>query len=117
MSGKAAAKKKGGVDPAEYEALRGRVAEQIGDLRAQFQEAVASYSVKVQGRLADVGDMLAADDPGSLSKSELAGRVAAMRGALERLMALDLRPAKGRRRDLKAVQELAEELSGTLSDW
>lgn len=117
MSGGKAAAKKAGVDPAEYEQLRGRLVEQLGDLRAQFQEAVASYSVRVQGRLADVGDMLAADEPGSLSKSELADRVAAMRGALERLMALDLRPAKGRRRDLKAVQELAENLSGTLSDW
>lgn len=105
------------AEAGEYAALRGRLTEQLADVRAQFQEAVASYSVKVQGQLSDVGDMLAADEPVSLSRSELSERNATMRGALERLMALDLRPARGRRRDLKAVQELAEELSGALSDW
>jgi hypothetical protein len=111
------ATKKAAADPAEYVELRGRLADQLGDLRAMFQEAVASYSVRVQGTLADVGDMLAGDEPGSLSRSELAERVATMREALERVRGLDLRPAKGRRRDLKAVQELADELSGTLSEW
>jgi hypothetical protein len=108
---------KNAADAEAYAELRGRLVEQLADLRAQFQEAVASYSVKVQGQLADVGDMLAADEPGSLSRSELAARTDALRGAVDRVMALSLKPAKGRRRDLKAVQELSEELAKTLSDW
>ncbi len=109
--------KKKKADPDEYAESRARLAEQLGDLRAQFQEAVASYSVRVQGQLADVGDLLAADDPAGLSKSELAARTTALRGALDRVMGLKLKPAKGRRRDLKAIQELGEELASQLADW
>lgn len=100
-----------------YPELRTRLVEQLADMRAQFQEAVASYSVRVQGELADVGDMLGADDPATLSKSERAARAVVLRAALDRVMALKLKPAKGRRRDLKAVQELASQLSSELSDW
>lgn len=71
----------------------------------------------MQGQLADVGDMLAADEPGSLSESERTARAAALRDALDRVMRLSLKPAKGRRRDLRAVQKLADSLAGTLSEW
>src|SRR5947209_2793645 len=87
-------------EPDAYEQMRGRLAEQLADLRAQFQEAVASYSVRVQGQLAEAGDVLVAVDPGKLSKAERQARERALRAALDRLGNLSLKPGKGRRRDL-----------------
>ncbi|HZQ99474.1 MAG TPA: hypothetical protein VFC93_11745 [Chloroflexota bacterium] len=100
-----------------YDQLRARLAEQLVDLRAQFQEAVASYSVKVQGELAEAGDILTADDPTPLSRRERQARAQALRAALARVGSLSLKPGKGRRRDLKAIQELARDLARELAEW
>jgi len=106
------------VQPDEYEQLRARLAEQLVDLRAQFQEAVASYSVKVQGKLAEAGDVLAAaEESGAISKGERQARARALRAALDRVGNLSLKPGKGRRRDLKTIQDLANELTRHLAEW
>jgi hypothetical protein len=97
--------------------LQAQLAELLVGLRGQFQEAVASYSVRVQGMLADVGDTLAADDPTRLGPAELSARAEALRRALREVEHLNLKPSKGRRRDLKAVQRVAEHASEVVADW
>ena len=97
--------------------LQAQLAERLVGLRGQFQEAVASYSVRIQGMLADVGDTLAADDPGRLGSAELSARAEALRRALRLVEHLDLKPSKGRRRDLKAVQRVAEHASEVIAEW
>ena len=66
--------------------------------------------------LAEVSDALAAEDPGKLSAGELKARRRLLREAIDRVGAIKLKPVKGRRRDLKAVEALAKELRGQLVD-
>src|SRR5207248_3619282 len=118
----AAARRRTGADDgggdlsAEPEPLseKRELADQLAHLRSEFQEAVACYSLRVQGILAEIGDALAADDPGKLSSRELKARRRLLREAIDRAGAMKLKPAKGRRRDLKAVEALAKELRGRL---
>ena len=70
----------------------------------------------MQGILAEIGDALAADDPGKLSAGELKVQRRLLREAIDRVGAIKLKPARGRRRDLRAVEELAKELRGQLVD-
>jgi hypothetical protein len=97
--------------------LQTRLADRLATLRGQFQEAVASYSVRVQGMLADVGDTLAADDPARLGAAELSARSDALRRALREVEQLNLKPSKGRRRDLKAIQRVVEHASEVVAEW
>ncbi|HEV8636479.1 MAG TPA: hypothetical protein VG370_19835 [Chloroflexota bacterium] len=97
--------------------LQGQLAERLVALRGQFQEAAASYSVHVQGMLADVGDTLAADDPSRLGSAELSTRAEALRRVLREVEQLSLKPSKGRRRDLKAIQRIAEHVSEVVAEW
>lgn len=101
----------------ECRALQRRLAEDLATLRTQFQEAVANYSVRVQGMLAEAGDALVADDPSRLGKADLEGRMNTLREMLRDVDRAKLRPARGRRRDLRTVQEIAERSCEVVSDW
>jgi hypothetical protein len=70
----------------------------------------------VQGILAEVSDALAVDDPVKLNSDDLKARRRLLRETIDRVGAIKLKPAKGRRRDLKAVEVLAKELRGQLVD-
>ena len=97
-------------------ALQAHIADRLVTLRAQFQEAIATYSVRVQGMLSQCGDLLG-DDVTKLSGPDRKHRERALRRILVMLDALDLKPAKGRRRDLKAIQTFATKLSGEVAEW
>lgn len=96
--------------------LQNQLAEQLVSLRVGFQEAVACYSVRIQSTLALVGDLLV-EDGGKLSAAERKARTRVLRRVLDDLSDLDLKPAKGRRRDLKAVEIFAAELSEEIAEW
>jgi hypothetical protein len=64
--------------------------------------------------LAEIGDALAAEDPGKLSAGELKALRRRLSEATERVGAIKMKPARGRRRDLKAVEALAKELRSQL---
>ncbi len=97
-------------------ALKRVLAERLIGTRAEFQEAVTCYSVRIQGILAQVGDVLA-ETTGSLTEDESRARERVLRRALDHLESLELKPAKGRRRDLKAVEILATDLATEFVDW
>lgn len=96
--------------------LQKQLADQLVILRAEFQEAVASYSVRVQGLLALVGDLLV-DEPVKLGDAEQKRRARLLRQALRDVGNLDLKPAKGRRRDLKAAEQFATALCDEIAEW
>ena len=100
-----------------YHALQQEIAERLGMLRAEFREAVANYSVNVQGLLAQLADALREEDSAELPSTERKVRVRALRQAIDELNALDLKPDKGRRRDLKRVEDFAIGLSDTIAEW
>ena len=93
-----------------------RIADQMVVLRLEFQEAVACYSVRVQSLLTQLGDMLA-EDAVHLSPLDRRSRERVLQRAVAGLDRLDLKPAKGRRRDLKAVELFAEDLSDAVAEW
>jgi hypothetical protein len=99
-----------------YTELQKRVANQTVVVRLEFQEAVACYSVRVQSLLTQLGDLLA-EDTGYLSPLDRRSRERVLQRALAGLDRLDLKPAKGRRRDLKAVELFAEDVSDAVADW
>jgi hypothetical protein len=101
----------------ECRALQRRLSDDLAVLRTQFQEAVANYSVRVQGMLAEAGDTLAGDDPARLGKAELEARVHALREVLHDVEHVHLKPTKGRRKDLRAVQRVADRVGEVVSDW
>ncbi len=101
----------------ECRALQRRLADDLATLRTQFQEAVANYSVRVQGMLAEAGDGLVADDPSRLGKADLEVRMNTLREMLRDIGHVQLKPAKGRRKDLRLVQEIAERSCEVVSDW
>jgi hypothetical protein len=70
----------------------------------------------VQSLLTQLGDMLA-EDAGHLRPLDRRARARVLQRALAGLDRLDLKPAKGRRRDLKAVELFAEDLSDAVADW
>jgi hypothetical protein len=97
-------------------ALQKQLADQLVTLRAEFQEAVVSYSVRVQGLLAQAGDLLV-EDFGQLGDTEQKRRMRLLRAALDDLAGFDLKPAKGRRRDLKAIEEFATAVCTEIAEW
>ena len=99
-----------------YTELQKRITDQMVVLRLEFQEAVACYSVRVQSLLTQLGDMLA-EDASRLTPVDRRTRERVLDHALAGLDRLDLKPAKGRRRDLKAVELFAEDLSDAVADW
>ena len=96
--------------------LQSHFVERLGTLRTEFQGVVASYSVRVQGRLSQAGDVLA-DDAEKLTSNERKRREKALRRLLEALGAIDLKPSKGRRRDLKAIEQFAKQLGDEVATW
>ena len=100
----------------ECAGLRGHIAERLVVLRTEFQNAVASYSVRVQGMLSQAGDLLM-EDAEKFGSSDRKHREKALRRIMGELDTMDLKPSKGRRRDLKAIELLAIQLSDEVSTW
>lgn len=100
----------------EIVSLKRSLAERLIGTRAEFQEALTCYSVRVHGTLAQICDVLL-EPEGSLGDAEARAREQTLRRALEHLENLELKPSKGRRRDLKAVEVLAKDLATETADW
>jgi len=97
-------------------ALQTHIAERLVSLRAEFQEALACYSVRAQGMLSQSADLLL-DDIETLSAADRKRREKALQRMIETMDSLALKPAKGRRRDLKAVEKFATQLGNEVAEW
>ena len=93
-----------------------RLFEQVVALRAQFQESIACYSVRVQGLLAMTSYVLD-EDLRTCTPAEQLARASALRMSTERINALKVKPSRGRRRDLKAIEKVADELTALVAEW
>lgn len=99
-----------------YAALQRTFAEHLAMVRAEFREAVANYSVRVQGLLTHIDDSVA-DGSSPLTGEDRERRTKAIQDALKTIESLNLKPSKGRRRDLKKVETLAEHLGDIIDEW
>lgn len=91
------------------------VAEELAFLRKTFRELVAAYGSAIEGEITHLHTQVVAD---AESKRKLpASRLDDLRDMLMLLRSLEVKPAKGRRRDLKRLENLVDELRAIADRW
>ena len=91
------------------------VAEELAFLRKTFRDLAETYTAQIEGELTRLHSTISAN---STSKKKLPGsRVADLRDMLMLLRSLDVKPAKGKRRDLKRIETLVEDLRTIVDRW
>jgi hypothetical protein len=91
-----------------------RVAEDLAFLRKSFRDLIAAYSGQIEGEITEVAELVKSD---AQSRKLPASRAHELRDMLSLLRNLDIKPAKGRRRDLKKVETVLEELHRIVERW
>lgn len=91
------------------------VAEELAFLRKSFKELVAAYATQIEADIAQLQMAVTAES--TAKKKYPASRVLDLRDMLMMLRNFDVKPAKGRRRDLKKVENLVEELQTIVERW
>lgn len=91
------------------------VAEELAFLRKSFRDLVAIYANQVEAEITHLHTVVNEE---AESKRKLpASRVNDLRDMLMLLRSLEIKPAKGKRRDLKKVENLVEELRVITDRW
>ena len=91
------------------------VTEELAFLRKTFRDLVGTYAAQLE---AEIAHLYAAVQADAESKKKLPGsRTSDLRDMLMLLRSLEVKPAKGRRRDLKKVENLIEELRAIIDRW
>lgn len=91
------------------------VAEELTFLRKTFRDLVQAYASQIEAEITQLHTLVAGE---AESKKKLPGtRVSDLRDMLMLLRSLEVKPAKGRRRDLKKIENLVEELRGIVEGW
>ena len=91
------------------------VADELAYLRKSFKELIAAYAAQVEGDIAQLQMTLGTEM--TSRKKFPASRVLDLRDMLMLLRNFDIKPAKGRRRDLKKIENLVEELQNIVERW
>ncbi len=90
-------------------------AEELAFLRQTFRDLVGTYAAQIEAEITQLHAAVVAD---AASKRKLPGsRVSDLRDILMLLRSLEVKPAKGRRRDLKKVETLVEDLRAIVDRW
>jgi hypothetical protein len=91
------------------------VAEELAFLRKSFRDLVTAYSSQIE---AEITQLHSTVNTQAESKRKLpASRVHDLRDMLMLLRSLEIKPTKGKRRDLKKVENLVEELRLIADRW
>lgn len=91
------------------------VAEELAFLRKSFKELISAYSTQMEAEIAQLQIVIAAET--DAKRKFPASRVADLRDMLMLLRSFDLKPARGRRRDLKKVEGLVKDLREIADRW
>lgn len=91
------------------------VIEELTYLRKTFRDLVAAYATSIESEIAHLHTRLSADAAGK--KKLPADRLNDLRDMLMTLRSLEVKPAKGRRRDLKRVESVVEDLRTIADRW
>jgi hypothetical protein len=91
------------------------VAEELAFLRKTFRDLVGTYSAQIEGEIAQLHATVQAD--GDSKKKLPPGRASDLRDMLMLLRSLEVKPTKGRRRDLKKIETLVEDLRSISDRW
>ena len=88
--------------------------EELAFVRKAFHDAVAHYVARIDGELNDVREALTAI---AAQKKVPADRVKELRDILMILREIELKPEKGRRRDLKKVEAAVGDARKIVDGW
>lgn len=91
------------------------VAEELAFLRKSFKELLSAYATQIEADIAQLQILIAAETDSR--KKAPPSRVADLRDMLMLLRSFDIKPARGRRRDLKKVENLVAELRQIADRW
>jgi hypothetical protein len=90
------------------------VAEELDLLRKSFRESVNAYAKRIETQLAQARELILAQNKDSKTQ---ASRIRDLRDILTLCRTLDLKPDKGRRKDLKKVESALEEIQAMIQNW
>lgn len=110
MPKKAAAKSK---PASEYQ--HKAVAEELAFLRKNFRDLVATYATQVEAEITSFHIAITAD--AGTRKKLPSSRAHDLRDMLSLLRNLNFKPAKGRRRDMKRIENLVGDLRAIVEGW
>jgi len=80
-----------------------------------FRDLVATYTAQLEAEISHVQTIVQKE---AESKKKLPGnRTSDLRDLLMLLRSLEVKPAKGRRRDLKKIENLVEEMHAIIDRW
>ena len=91
------------------------LAEELAFLRKTFRDLLAAYGTAVEGEISHLQTVVNAE--AALKKRLPARRAHDLRDMLMLLRSLDVKPAKGRRRDLKRLEKVVGELREIADRW
>lgn len=110
MPKKAAAKSK----PAS-EFQHKAVAEEIAFLRKNFRDLIATYAMQVEAEITSLHIAIIAD--AGNGKKLPSSRAHDLRDMLSLLRSLSFKPAKGRRRDMKRIENAVGDVRAIVEAW
>jgi hypothetical protein len=90
------------------------VLDELAFLRTTFREVVGHYTGEVEAEIAQIVGLIKAE---AEAKKLPHDRVHDLRDMLMLLRGLEVKPAKGRRRDLKKMENAIEELRRIAERW
>jgi hypothetical protein len=90
------------------------LAEELVSLRRFFGEVLQNYAARVEGELEQVHETVLA---AAQDRRKSGARLRDVRDMITLLRTLELRPEKGRRRDLKRIEGILDDLRGFVDGW
>ena len=88
--------------------------EELDFLRKVFREIIASYTARVEGEIAQIREAVAHEEK---KKKLSSSRLRDARDIITLIRTLDVKTEKGRRRDLKKIDLMLEELNRFVENW
>ena len=88
--------------------------EELDFLRKMFREIIASYSHRIEGEIVQIREAVGAEEK---KKKLSSSRLRDARDIITLIRTLDVKTEKGRRRDLKKIDTLLEELNRFVESW
>jgi hypothetical protein len=90
------------------------VAEELDLLRKSFRESVNAYAARIETQLTQARQDILAQAKDSKNHPS---RIRDLRDILTLCRTLDLKPDKGRRKDLKKIESALEEIQAMIQNW
>jgi CRISPR/Cas system-associated endonuclease Cas3-HD len=88
--------------------------EELDFLRKMFRDLMVSYSARIEGEIAQMREAVVSEEK---KKKNSSSHLRDARDIITLIRTLDVKTEKGRRRDLKKIDLLIEELNRFVENW